>query len=66
MRLDYKLAVIKSGRFQYEIAAAVGVSEGRFSRFIRGREHLTPEEEQRLRSILGLTAEVDNAALAQV
>jgi len=64
MRLDYKLAVIKSGRFQYEIAAEVGVSEGRFSRFIRGREHLTTEEEQRLRTILGLTADVEEAAHA--
>ena len=28
MRLDYKLAVIKSGRFQYEIAAAGGRLRG--------------------------------------
>lgn len=62
MRLDYKLAVIKSRRFQYEIAAEVGVSEGRFSRFIQGREQLRPEEEQRLRMVLGLSAEVEEVA----
>jgi hypothetical protein len=62
MRLNYKLAVIKSGRFQYEIAAEVGVSEGRFSRVIRGHEQLTPAEEQQLRTILGLTEDVDEAA----
>ena len=45
MRLDYKLAILKSGRYQFEVAHASGLSEGRLSRFIRGREHLRPEEE---------------------
>jgi hypothetical protein len=66
MHLDVKIAIIKSGRRQYEIAHESGLSEGRLSRFIRGRERLRPEEEQRLRTILGLTVEVEEAALAQV
>ena len=57
MRLDYKLAILKSGRYQFEIAHEAGLSEGRLSRFIRGRELLRPEEEQRLRIVLGLVAE---------
>jgi hypothetical protein len=62
MRLDYKLAILKSGRYQFEIAHASGLSEGRLSRFIRGREHLRPEEEQRLRTVLGLVTEVEEVA----
>jgi hypothetical protein len=59
MRLDYKLAVLKSGRYQFEIAHESGLSEGRLSRFIRGREHLRPAEEQRLRMVLGLVEETE-------
>ena len=61
MRLDYKLAILKSGRYQFEVAHASGLSEGRLSRFIRGREHLRPEEELRLRTVLGLGAGVEDA-----
>ena len=65
MRLDYKLAILKSGRYQFEIAHESGLSEGRLSRFIRGRETLRPEEEQCLRRVLGLIAE-DAMPLAAV
>ena len=56
MRLDFKMAILRSGKYQFEIAQAINVSEGRLSRFIRGREHLRPEEELRLREVLGLPA----------
>jgi hypothetical protein len=59
MRLDFKLAILKSGRFQFQIAHESGLSEGRLSRFVRGREDLRPEEEQRLRIVLGLVAEAE-------
>jgi hypothetical protein len=62
MRFDYKLAILKSGRYQFEIAHESGLSEGRLSRFIRGREQLRPEEELRLRAVLGLGAEAEEAA----
>jgi hypothetical protein len=55
MRLDFKLAILKTGRFQYEIAQEANLSEGRLSRFLRGREHLRPEEEAKLASVLGLS-----------
>ncbi len=55
MRLDYKLAILQSGRFQYQIAHDAQLSEGRLSRFIRGRERLRPEEEARLIAVLGLS-----------
>jgi hypothetical protein len=61
MRIDYKIAVLASGRHQYEIAKAAKITEGRLSRFIRGRERLRPDEEQRLREVLGLLAEASEA-----
>ncbi len=57
MRLDFKLAVIKSGRPQYEIAREVGVPESRLSKFIRGYGSLRPEQVEKLASILGLEQE---------
>jgi hypothetical protein len=64
MRLDYKLAILKSGRYQFEIAHESGLSEGRLSRFIRGREQLRPEEEDRLRTVLGLATEAEEVVHA--
>ncbi len=57
MRLDYKMAILKSGRYQFEVAHAANLSEGRLSRFIRGRELLRADEERRLREVLGLPME---------
>jgi hypothetical protein len=54
MRLDFKLAVLKSGKHQFEIAHEAQLSEGRLSRFIRGREQLRADEERRLREVLQL------------
>jgi hypothetical protein len=59
MRLDFKVAILKSGQRQFEIAHASGLSEGRLSRFIRGRERLRPEEEERLRTVLGLAEDAE-------
>jgi hypothetical protein len=59
MRLEFKFAILKSGRHQFQIAHEAGLSEGRLSRFIRGREQLRPEEEQRLRTVLGLVTEAE-------
>jgi hypothetical protein len=61
MRLDFKIAIIRSGQRQYEIAHQSGLSEGRLSRFLRGREQLRPEEELRLRTVLGLWEEREEA-----
>jgi len=61
MRLDFKIAILKSGKHQFEIAHEANLSEGRLSRFLRGREQLRPEEEAKLAAILGVTAEVESA-----
>jgi hypothetical protein len=59
MRYDFKIAVLKSGKHQFEIAHEAQLSEGRLSRFIRGREQLRPDEERRLREVLQLPVEGD-------
>jgi hypothetical protein len=54
MRLDIKLAIVKSGRPQYQIAQALGVPESTLSKFVRGYGTLQPEQEQQLADLLGL------------
>jgi hypothetical protein len=53
-RLDLKVAIVQSGRHQYEIARALGVSENALSKFIRGHGTLRPEYVEKLYTILGL------------
>jgi plasmid maintenance system antidote protein VapI len=52
MRLDIKFAIFKSGRPQYEIAQAIGVSEYTLSKYVRGRGKLSADQEARLRALL--------------
>ena len=54
MRLDIKLAIVRSGRQQYEIAQLIGVSESVLSKFIYERGKLWPEQETKLAELLGL------------
>lgn len=54
MRLEIKIAIIKTGQPQYQIAQALGVSEYALSKFIRGRGKLQPEQEARLTALLKL------------
>jgi transcriptional regulator with XRE-family HTH domain len=53
---------MKSGRHQYRIAQAIGVSEYRLSKYVHGRAALTPEKEQKLAEILRLPDEAISPA----
>jgi hypothetical protein len=57
MRTDIKIAVIKTGRKQFEIAAEAGINELKLSKYIHQRAPLTVAEEKRLLMILGLAQE---------
>jgi hypothetical protein len=52
--LDIKIAIIRSGRHEYEIARTLGVSENALSKFIRGHGNLRPEQVDKLFELLGL------------
>jgi cyanate lyase len=54
MRLDIKLAIVKSGRPQYDIARELGVPESTLSKFVWGYGTLRPEQERKLAELLGL------------
>jgi plasmid maintenance system antidote protein VapI len=54
MRLDIKTAILKSGRPQYAVAQAIGVSEDRLSKFIHGRDKLSVDQMERLKLTLQL------------
>jgi plasmid maintenance system antidote protein VapI len=60
MRLDIKTAILKSGRPQYAVAQAIGVSEDRLSKFIHGRVKLSADQMERLK----LTLQLENLEAA--
>jgi hypothetical protein len=55
MRIDVKVAIVRSGRRQCEIAQEAGIPELRLSKYIHNRVSLTDAEAQRLFNVLGLT-----------
>ena len=57
MRLDIKLAIVKSGLPQYRIAQKLGVPESTLSKFVRGYGALRQEQEAKLAELLGLRAD---------
>jgi plasmid maintenance system antidote protein VapI len=57
MRLDVKLAIVKSGRKQYEIAQELGIPESTLSKYVRGYGVLSPDSESKLAQIIGLSQE---------
>ena len=61
-RIDYRLAIVRSGLFQYRVAAQLGVTEFRLSAFLNGRGTLRPDELTRLREILGMAGETANVS----
>jgi transcriptional regulator with XRE-family HTH domain len=60
-RLALKVAILKSGKHQYQIAKEIGVNENGFSAFLCGRRSLPPEKLARLEEALGLTTAVVGA-----
>lgn len=53
MNIELKVAAIRDGRRQYEIARAAGIEETRLSKVMHGRVQLTEEEKNRLAAVLG-------------
>jgi len=61
MNLRLKLAILQTGRRQWEIAREVGIQETRLSKYVQGHGHLTDDERRRLWEVLGLgTASEDD------
>jgi hypothetical protein len=64
MRTDIKIAIVRSGRRQFEIAAEAGIPEIRLSKYIHNRVALTAAEQKRLLAILGLDQETEQVHVA--
>lgn len=43
----------KTGRKQREVASANGIDEGQFSRILRGKENITPENAEKISRYFG-------------
>jgi plasmid maintenance system antidote protein VapI len=54
-RVELKVAIVRLGKHQYEVAHAIGVNENRLSQFLCGRRSLPPDKLTRLEEVLGLT-----------
>jgi plasmid maintenance system antidote protein VapI len=54
-RLELKVAIVRLGKHQYQVAREIGINENRFSAFLCGRRSLPPEKLARLEEVLGLT-----------
>jgi predicted transcriptional regulator len=54
MRTDLKIAIVKCGKPQYQIAQELGISESRLSKYLRGYGTLHPDHISQLHHTLGL------------
>src|SRR5687768_6850512 len=64
MRIDIKIAVLKSGRRQYEPAQAPGVPESTLSKYVRGYGVLSQGHATKLFQLIGLDEEGNTGAEA--
>ena len=64
MRLDVKVAIVKSGRKQYEIAQELGIPESTRSKDVRGYGALSQDHTTKLAQLIGLNEEGSAGAKA--
>jgi hypothetical protein len=60
--IEYKIAILRLGWHQYEVAAAAGLHESKLSAFLSGRTGLNRAQLDRLRDVLGLQEVADVSA----
>jgi hypothetical protein len=65
MDIELKVAIFKSGKCQWEIARAVGISESKLSQHLRGHGTLTDAEKHRLDEVLGVATERTDIAVGE-
>jgi transcriptional regulator with XRE-family HTH domain len=56
-RLALRLAMVMSGKRQYEIAKLTGLSESAISKILANRRQVTPQEMAKLAEVLGTQQE---------
>ena len=65
MDIELKVAILKSGKRQWEVAQEVGISESKLSRHLRGHGTLTDAEKHRLDEVLGAVMERTDIAVGE-
>ena len=63
MDIDLKMAIFKSGKCQWEIAQAAGISETRLSKHLRGYGQLREAELRRLHTVLAMDVGQESVAV---
>jgi len=62
--IDLKVAIIRSGQTQRNIARQLGISENQMSNVVHGLRELTDEQQQNLARVLGQHLGGDPLAIA--
>ena len=65
MDIHLKLAILKSGKHQWEIAREAGISETKLSKHLRGYGHLNEAELHRLSTVLAIDVEQDSMTVGE-
>ncbi len=63
MRIDLKLAILQSGKRQWQIAQEANINETRLSKYVNGYGHLSEEEKHRLEEVLGVSLDKDGVPI---
>ena len=66
MDIALKVAILRSGKRQWEIARAAGISESKLSRHVRGYGTLTDAEKDRLDEVLGQAVGKSGVTIVEV
>jgi hypothetical protein len=61
-RVEYKIAILKLGCHQYQVAMAAGLHESKLSAFLSGRTGLNRAQLEKLQQVLGLEEVADVSA----
>ena len=61
-RVEFKIAILRLGWHQYQVAMAAGLHESKLSAFLSGRTGLKRSQVAKLRDVLGMEEVVDVSA----
>jgi hypothetical protein len=54
-QLEIKATIVRSGKYAYQVADELGMTQDSFYAFLRGRRKLPPEKFEQLQELLGRT-----------
>ncbi len=65
MNLDLKVAILRSGKRQWQVAREADIPETRLSKFVQGYGRLSDVEKARLEAVLGFALDRDAVSVGE-